>query len=454
MILEIFRVASIARSRGKGRRFFEFVVLPFLVACVIVASFLARSTPDAQGEAFLFFGTLYAFWCGLFGSCQAFNGEVASGEWSYWMLGMRRSPLKHYLAHFAVSFVSASMQVLASLLFLWLLWQLGIWVKPLGYLFIFHGEESSFVNQVVAMLKGGSAYNLEGLNAAMNAVNGRGDEPNTLWFCFCLRYYIAGAVAAIVAGVSVGLLVSALCPAPQISLVMSVFLVVACTICSHTGIAGFGGNSSREREFAPVWLSWKQQGHEFEVATGDSNGQTRWQDGGAIEQFSYLLPQRYFFNIARIPCLKLDASLGMDALQRSWRDGDRLAEHAREKADHCKCPVCLGIVNVESRDLDGVTAYFAIDPDGDEFPLERHWIGAGCASGNWKSKVLGDDVMSGGPDKFRDAVSNNQGDLKLMFSLCRKMALGDVLVLTLWCAFYAVVAIVRIKGGRLFNELR
>ena len=454
MILEIRRVSSLARSRGKGRRCFEFVILPFLVAAVIVASFLARSKPDAQGEAFLFFGTLYAFWCGLFGSCQAFNGEVASGEWSYWMLGMRRSPLKHYLAHFAVSSVSALMQVLASLLFLWLLWQLGIWIKPLGYLFIFHGEESSFMNQAVAMLKGGSAYNLEGLNAALNAINGRGNEPNTLWFCFCLRYYIAGSVAAIVAGVSVGLLISALCPAPQISLVMSVFLVVACTICSHTGIAGFGNDSSREREFAPVWLTWKQQGHEFEEATGNSISQTRWQDGGAIEHFSYLLPQRYFFNIARIPCLKLEASLGMDGLQRSWRNGDRLAAHTQKMTNHCKCPVCLGVVNVESRDLDGITAYFVIDPDGDEFPLERHWIGAGCASGNWKKKVLGDDVVSGGPGMFRRVVANNVGGMKSLFALCRKMAWGETLTLLLWCAFYALVAIVNIRRGRWFNELR
>ena len=120
MLLEMRRVLSMTWSRSRGRNIIEFIVLPLLVAYVMVTAFLARSAPDAQCEAFLFFGTLYAFWCGLFGSCQAFNGEVNSGEWSYWMLGTHRGILRHYVAHFAVAFLFALAQVALSLFFLWI----------------------------------------------------------------------------------------------------------------------------------------------------------------------------------------------------------------------------------------------------------------------------------------------------------------------------------------------
>ena len=61
-MLEFRRVVATTWNRGLWRTVFEFVVLPLMVAFIMVSSFLARSKPDAQGEAFLFFGTIYAFW--------------------------------------------------------------------------------------------------------------------------------------------------------------------------------------------------------------------------------------------------------------------------------------------------------------------------------------------------------------------------------------------------------
>lgn len=462
MMLELQRVFSLAGGRSKGRMVFELFVLPLLVACVMTTAFLARSSPDAQGEAFLFFGTLYAFWCGLFGACQTFNGEVASGEWSYWMLGMRRGVWKHYAAHFAAAFLFAAVQVAVSLFFLWFLWQLGVWIKPLGSFFIRPGEGNSFINQVGALLEGGSAYNLEGLQAIMNKINADAGSSNMLWFAFCCRYYVFGVASAVASGVAIGLLLGAVCPSPQISLTASVFLIVACCICSHTGLVGFGSDSRAEREFAPIDLLFRQRGRPF--AAGDAPGQTRWKDGGAVEQFAHLLPQRYFFNIARTPCMKLEASLGLDGKLRPWTDAGRLREHSAGKTDCCKCPVCLGFVTVSER----AEGFFVAECDGKEIPLASHWIAAGRTEGKWRKHVFGpcgegdgegdvfgDDVpKSERPREFRKAIDAGRGGVKSLFALCRRMAIGEALALLLWCCFYAVATVALLKRRGMFNELR
>ncbi len=242
-MLEFKRVVSTTWNRSLGRTVFEFIILPLAVAFVMVSSFLARSAPDAQGEAFLYFGTIYAFWCGLFGTCQSFNGEVNSGEWSYWMLGLHRSVLRHYLAHFAAGFLFAMLQVGMSLLFLCCLWKIGAVVKPLGYVFVAPYYGNSFVNQVVSMLSGGTAYNLQGLSAVMNATNHSVGTDDTLWFTLCSGFYLAGVTMAVISGVAIGLLVSAVCPTPHVSQNAAVLLIVACCICSHTGTVGFGNAS-------------------------------------------------------------------------------------------------------------------------------------------------------------------------------------------------------------------
>ncbi len=457
VFLEIRRVFSTVGSRGWGRVVFEFLVLPLLVAGVMTTAFLARSTPDAQGEAFLFFGTLYAFWCGLFGSCQAFNGEVSSGEWSYWMLGMRRSVVRHHVAHFVAAFSFAAIQVAASLFFLWLLWQLGVWIKPLGYHFVFHGEGNSFVNQVGAMLRGGTAFHLQGLQESMNEIDHAIVQPgkyapNGLWFRFCLSYYLAGVAAAVVSGVAVGLLVSAICPTPQVSLTVSVFLIVACTVFSHTGILGFGSDSAAVREFSPLNLIIRQRGRQFGSTDVNEHRQTRWKDGGFVEQASFLLPQRYFFNIARVPCLKLDASLGrgLDPDVRSWDDATRLLDHAASPADYCKCPVCLGIAHVTNR----VDDIVVIDGDGKNIRYEKHWISAGDTSGKWRTKVFGEQSVKKGPAGYRKAVRDNAGGVRNLLSLCRSMAWGEIAALFVWCFICLVATLLLLKKKGSFNELR
>ena len=462
-MLELRRVVSTTWNRGLWRTVFEFVVLPLMVAFIMVSSFLARSAPDAQGEAFLFFGTIYAFWCGLFGTCQAFNGEVNSGEWSYWMLGLHRGVVRHYIAHFAAGFFFAMLQVGISLFFLWGLWKLGAIVKPLGFIFVAPDYGNSFINQFGSMLKGGTAYNLQGFGAAMNAANYAGGTDNVLWFITCSRFYLGAVAMAVASGVSIGLLVSAICPTPHVSQNAAVLLIVACCICSHTGTVGFGGDARSEREFAPVDLIVRQKGRQYQDAKtydglpSQKRRQTQWKDGGTVEQLSFLLPQRYFFNIARIPCLKLEASLGYDDEKspRPWYNPERLVKHTSEAEDFCKCPVCIGIVKVAETNGEYVVSW-----ENNECNLRNHWIGGGNSLGNWKKDVLvkheGEEVIAlcGDPVKFRQALSEDVGGTWSLIAFCRRMAAVEAIALVFWCFLYAGITIVLLKVRRQFNELR
>lgn len=461
MMLEFRRVVATIWNRSLGRTVFEFVVLPFMVAFVMVSSFLARSAPDAQGEAFLFFGTIYAFWCGLFGTCQAFNGEVNSGEWSYWMLGLHRSVVRHYIAHFVAGFLFALIQVMVSLLFLWCFWEIGAIIKPLGFVFVAPDYGGSFINQFGSMLKGGTAYNLQGLNAAMNAANSAVGNDNVLWFAMCSEFYLAAVTMAVASGVAIGLLVSAICPTPHVSQNVAVLLIVACCICSHTGTVGFGGESRSEREFAPIDLIIRQKGAQYQEAKTyeglpyAKRRQTQWKDGGAVEQLSFVLPQRYFFNIARMPCLKLESSLGYDDACRLWHNPERLAEHSRKAPDFCKCPVCIGLVTVIE-----TNGQYAVSWEGKDCNVRNHWIGGGNSAGNWKRHVLvkvdGEDEkeLCGDPVKFQQAVSEDVGGARSLIAFCRRMAAMEVMALSLWCVLYAGITMIMLKTRKPFNALR
>ncbi|MBR3222558.1 MAG: hypothetical protein IKF72_10050 [Kiritimatiellae bacterium] len=460
-MLEFRRVVATTWNRGLWRTVFEFVVLPLMVAFIMVSSFLARSKPDAQGEAFLFFGTIYAFWCGLFGTCQAFNGEVNSGEWSYWMLGLHRGVVRHCIAHFAAGFFFAMLQVGISLLFLWCLWKIGAVVKPLGLIFVAPDYGLSFINQFGSMLKGGTAYNLQGLSAAMNAANHAGGTDNVLWFITCSGFYLGAVAMAVASGVSIGLLVSAICPTPHVSQNVAVLLIVACCICSHTGTVGFGGDARAEREFAPIDLIIRQKGRQYQDAKTyeglpiKKRRQTQWKDGGTVEQLSFVLPQRYFFNIARIPCLKLESSLGYDDEMRPWHNPERLSEHAKNAADFCKCPVCIDLVTVTETNGEYVVGW-----DGKDCILKHHWIRGENSAGNWKMNVLvkreGEDEkeLCGDFVKFRQALYEDVGGVGSLIAFCRRMATVEAVALFFWCAICAGITVVLLTTRRQFNELR
>ena len=104
---EELRRANGKQFEGKSKR--SVFVIPLLVGLIVFAAFLARA--QINPERFIFFSTIYAFWIGLFNSCQIVNGAVASGEWNYWVLALRRSFFGYILANALVSFLLSLVQV-------------------------------------------------------------------------------------------------------------------------------------------------------------------------------------------------------------------------------------------------------------------------------------------------------------------------------------------------------
>lgn len=462
MFLELRRVFSGMGGRGAWRFVFDFVLLPFFVAAIMTAAFLARSSPADHRDSFLYFGTLYAFWCGLFGSCQAFNGEVSSGEWSYWMLGMRRGVFRHYLAHFTACVASGLIQVAVSLVFLWGIWKLGAIMKPLGVLFVDPNNAHAFIYQSSSLMTGGDAYNLQGVQSVMDHFDKLNsyDDQETLpitWFLFCLKFYLLAVVTAVVSGVTLGLLVSSFCPTPQLSLTVSVLIVVSCTIFSYVGVKGTGTGED-VKEFAPVSVIADQRGSPFPtnatLRTKCNVILSQCRDGGAVEMISFVLPQRYFFNIARIPCLDLKRSLGksvdvIDVGKRSWHNPERLLEHAQRPVGGCKCPVCIELVHItETNGLKGV-----VSKNSGFVPLTNTWFAAARKTwGKWKELIPEEKWNCS--EAFRDAVREDYGAIQSLFRLCSRMAWTETATAVFWCFVHFLFTLTIIHKREMFRELR
>jgi hypothetical protein len=96
--LDFKRVFSRRVSENKLSVILELGLQPLVVAVLVFVAFIHREDVDPYRLNFLYFSSLYAFWIGLFGACQAINSEVKSGEWCYWVLGMGRNRTTHVLA--------------------------------------------------------------------------------------------------------------------------------------------------------------------------------------------------------------------------------------------------------------------------------------------------------------------------------------------------------------------
>lgn len=309
MFLEFSRVAMNRRDMGKARLFCDFLVIPFLVALMLTLSYLYRDTVSDHRTSFVYFSTLYAFWCGLFGSCQAFNGEVASGEWSYWVLGQRRPLLPHLLSHFGIGMMCALLQVAVCIAFV------------VAFSFFLQNDGETLIRKLTDMLTASGDYGLNGYWAFLNA----GSTGTYYWAS--IKYLLMGLAAALVSGTCLGLLISAVFRNPQTSLSASVCVIVACTVLSQTSLKGEGNGGSGTRDFAPASLVWRQ----YAQCRADKVPYARYKnanlislaDGGMVELASWLLPQRFFFNLGRIPFLDLNA----DAFDSEWYDSKTLWRH-------------------------------------------------------------------------------------------------------------------------------
>ena len=457
MWLELSRVWSNYRDKGLARLLCDIVVIPFLVALMLMFAYVCRDNANDHRTSFVYFCTLYSFWCGLFGSCQAFNGEAASGEWSYWVLGQRRPIMPHLAAHFGVGLASAVVQLTACACFM------GIFS-----LFV---PDASLIRTIADMLASGGDYGLPGYWCLLNC----GGEAH--YYLAVLKYLFAGLFAAALAGTCMGMLISSLFRNPQASLSASVCLIVACSVLSQTSIRGLSGNNARD--FAPVSLVVRQRmqcaRHHVEFCRYKSENLTAWKNGGAVELSSWLLPQRFFFNIARIPFFKLEAG----RVDR-WQEDENLCEHQKfwnESAGRrdcitnevcgCLCPVCIGLVKV-SRETGGnedSEKYFILDSSSaDPVPYDKHWLhSARDTEGRWKELLPGADIS-------RDAVNHvnhvatqelidetfcgNRGGIQSYVRFFHEMLWGEMAVISVQSLLMLFISFVLLKKKEVFNELR
>ena len=297
--LDFRRVASRRISGNVWSLRLELVLQPLIVALLVFGAFIHRDDVDSYRLNFLYFSTLYVFWIGLFGACQAINSEMKSGEWCYWVLGMGRNRTVHVLAIFASCLLFAFIQCFVFLLAVVIL--SGVVDMPFNH----------FVDMFVAVPGGKATVDpIYQMNGALWYV------LSAKWGCFgpvifATSIFGFSLAASLVTGTCFGLLFGAVFREPLTSLNMAVGLIVFFGIVSLCGLQG-DGTGKVDALFAPL---------RDEITVREPMTKREGFDSNAIpvEVVSYVLPlpQRYLFNIGRVT-FKKDWSWDND-LQKKLR---------------------------------------------------------------------------------------------------------------------------------------
>ena len=272
---------------GWSCRIADFVGQPVFVAVVVGLAFLAKDVKSlvAFSHAFFYFTGLYAFWVGMFGSCQSLNGEVQNGEWSYWTLGLRRNIPRHVCSVFAVNVVCAFWNVA---LFLAITVAVGgILARTRGFnpfvaMFLTLGDSDAFWQ---------AGYMLKPLLVSEFGLFGP--------ILFSTAIFGISLFSAALCGVCFGMLFSAVFKDPAVSLNGTVGFVVLLGMLSLLGLQGDKSRSDKapnlSREFLP-----RIEARHLKPGMGKAKEPAL----RFLVDVSRYLPQRYFFNIARMPMQK------------------------------------------------------------------------------------------------------------------------------------------------------
>ena len=291
---------------------------PVLLAMLLMASFMVNNINGA--DRFCFFATLYAFWLGLFGSCQTLNGEVASGEWAYWVLDNRLAFGSHLAAVATASFVIALFQIA--------FFTMGVLAVDVAV-----SSSSDIANGLV-------------VNGFFHGIYVYKDAAPVLsWHACQLVAYsllLLALSAAAFSGVSVGMLFSTIFEETATSVRQAVAVTVLLCVISATAL-------KRDAWFPPVRL-WLASSGRLAVTADPVHNSTplpllgTHRPEALLEDISLLLPQRYFFNVTRMlntDCLRLKTSEGGPpfALQEAftnsptWTNLERWASAGSKEED-------------------------------------------------------------------------------------------------------------------------
>ena len=241
------------------------IVIPILVAVLVWLAFLFQECPSEDFDRFVFFSTLYCFWVGLFNACQTLNGTVESGEWSYWVLGFRRS----FLRYFTANVLSASAGTLV---------QVSVFFAVLFGLSFLSDLWILETNNILEV----------GFDSTENTLKGflgRGlFFPKWLPSCLFLSLSFLSAACC---GVAFGILLSASIGSSSTALKMSVATVVLVMISSSLVL-----DEQKNYEYVSEILFKNSESEKSPFPWEDEYfGKT------ILSCSSFAFPQRYFFNI-------------------------------------------------------------------------------------------------------------------------------------------------------------
>ena len=295
--LDFRRVFSRRVSGNVKSVLLELVVQPLVVAALVFIAFLNRDKVDPYRLNFLYFSTLYAFWVGLFGSCQAINSEVRSGEWCYWVLGMGRNRTTHVFAIGISCLLFALVQCAVFLLAVVIL--SGVAGIDICHCPCRDTPFNHFVDMFVSVPNGEASVDpIFQMNGALWFI------LSAKWGSFCPVAFASGIfglslMAALVSGTCFGLFFGAFFKEPATSLNMAVGFVVLLGMISLCGLRG-DGSEKVDALFAPL--------RDGAIVRGKMNREHFASNAVPAAAISYALPQRYFFNIGRV------------TFQKDWSD--------------------------------------------------------------------------------------------------------------------------------------
>ena len=286
--LDFRRVFSRRVSGNVKSVLLELVFQPFVVAALVFIAFLNRDKVDPYRLNFLYFSTLYAFWVGLFGSCQAINSEVRSGEWCYWVLGMGRNRTTHVLAIGTSCLLFAFVQCLVFLVAVAAL--SGIAGVDFCHCPCREAPFNHFVDMFVSIPNGKASVDpICQMNCALWYV------LSAAWGSFGPAAFATGIfglslLSALISGTCFGLFFGSFFREPSTSLNMAVGFVVLLGMVSLCGLRG-DGSEKVDALFAPL--------HDGATVRATMNRENFASNAVPAAAISYVLPQRYFFIIGR-----------------------------------------------------------------------------------------------------------------------------------------------------------
>jgi len=288
-LLDLRRLFSRRMSLNLRNLFLENFLQPMAVAVFVLFAFVNRSGFVDHRETLVYFSTLYAFWIGIFGSCQALNMELRNGEWSYWVLGMGRSKWVHLAAVVTSNLFFATTQLLVFLatIFAFRFLQ-GVPLLNIGNVY------ANFIRDFCSVATPGAAlFQMQGmLRIFLNAILPNGGVDLFVFSVFGFSLFIAA-----LSGIGFGIMFSTIFKDPLVSLNISVGFVVIIGIISFKGLDS--GNDNEETELINSSFGITA----MELTRPASANYNRSAPSAGLKSLvaaSRFLPQRYFYNIGTI----------------------------------------------------------------------------------------------------------------------------------------------------------